>query len=79
MLVVSAQVAVVRRGGAELHVGAEVVPARLAVLAETAGHARFNGNPISWFKMIHLGTASARHSLETFFCSFDFTFLDVIE
>ncbi len=72
MLVVSTKVAVVWRGGAELHVGAEVVPARLAVLAETTRHARFNGNPISRFKVINLGTTSER-DIQVFLSDLDFS------
>lgn len=56
MFVVSDEVAVHGRRGAELHVGAEVVAARLAELAVAARHARLDGHAVTHYQVRHLGS-----------------------
>lgn len=56
MLVVPHQVAMVRRGGAELDIRAEVVAAGLAELAVAARHARLNRHAVAHLQRLYFGS-----------------------
>lgn len=63
MFVVSDEVAVHGRRGAELHVGAEVVAARLAELAVAARHARLDGHAVTYHQVLHFGSHLTKTNL----------------
>lgn len=53
MFVVAAEISVDGWSGAELHVGAQVVPAGLAEIAVAAWHAWFDGDTIALFQVLN--------------------------
>ena len=56
VLIVSAQVSVDGRRGAEHDVGAEVVAARLAELAVAARYSRLDGHTVSLLQVLYLSS-----------------------
>lgn len=60
MLVVSDQVAVHRRGGAEQHVWTQVITTCLAELAVSAWHARLDRHAVAHLHVPHFGAGLGR-------------------